>query len=43
MSVSLAILILYIAALFAISWYAKNAAKAKPKTMLLPGVSLIRR
>lgn len=34
MSVSLVILVLYIIALFGISWFAKSAVRAMPRTML---------
>lgn len=43
MSVSLAILILYIAALLQSAGMLKNAAKAKRKIMPLPGASSTRR
>ena len=43
MSVSLAILILYIVALFAISWYAKKRSEGEAENYALPGASSIRR
>ena len=42
MPVSLVILILYIIALFAISWYAKKVVKVITKTLLLRDADFLR-